>query len=92
MPLRGGELSTALGGAMAEKKKCPICGALAVVPIVYGLPPKSLAERARRGEILLGGCVVRGNDPQWGCRACGAKFHSPDQGQTLIPAKPSPWD
>lgn len=34
-----------------------------VLPIVYGLPDKTLFDRAKRGEVALGGCVITGFDP-----------------------------
>lgn len=46
---------------MVEKKKCPVCRALGIVPIVYGLSSLDTFERAKRGEVLLGG-VVWGNN------------------------------
>jgi hypothetical protein len=36
-----------------------------IVPICYGMPGQALRERAARGEIVLGGCLVRGYDPLW---------------------------
>jgi hypothetical protein len=42
-----------------------------VVPIGYGLPTTTATEQAKRGEIVLGGCCVRGDDPKWFCRDCG---------------------
>lgn len=40
------------------------------VPIVYGLPGWDLAEAEKNGEVVLGGCVVSGNDPEWACPNC----------------------
>lgn len=36
-----------------------------ILPVCYGKPDKALLERARRGEVALGGCMVRGYDPFW---------------------------
>jgi hypothetical protein len=38
------------------------------VPIFYGLPAAETSERARRGEIVLGGCCLQ--EPRWYCREC----------------------
>jgi len=35
------------------------------MPIVYGLPGGGLLEREKRGEVILGGCVVNGYVPSW---------------------------
>jgi hypothetical protein len=51
---------------------CPRCGSVApLLPIAYGYPSLEMFEAARRGEIALGGCVVRGEDPTHRCTACG---------------------
>jgi hypothetical protein len=36
-----------------------------VVPLVMGLPGRALRERATRGEVVLGGCMVGGLEPRW---------------------------
>ena len=52
---------------------CERCGA-AIVPIVYGYPSGSMFRDAALGKIVLGGCVIFGNDPQWTCSAgCDVK-------------------
>ena len=35
------------------------------VPLVMGMPGPELSARAKRGEVILGGCMVRGNEPRW---------------------------
>lgn len=35
------------------------------VPLVMGLPTQETYERAQRGELILGGCIVHGNEPRW---------------------------
>ena len=54
---------------MEENPKCPNCGGDETFPIIYGLPLKHGAKR-KEGEVLLGGCIVYGNDPEWykGCK------------------------
>jgi hypothetical protein len=41
-----------------------------VVPIVYGHPLLGLWESADRGEVVLGGCVVDDDSPEWHCKTC----------------------
>jgi hypothetical protein len=43
---------------------CPSCRADRVVRVTYGLPTEKTRERAARGEVVLGGCVVPA-DPEW---------------------------
>ena len=35
------------------------------VPLVMGLPTPQIAARAKNGDVMLGGCIVRGNEPRW---------------------------
>ena len=45
-----------------------------MIPIVYGYPSGSMFRDAARGKIVLGGCVITGNDPKWTCSAgCNVK-------------------
>jgi len=50
---------------------CPACGSGDVVPIVYGFPSGELLRESEEGKVVLGGCCVTGEDPQWCCRKCG---------------------
>jgi hypothetical protein len=36
-----------------------------LVPLVMGLPKSQTAERAERGEVILGGCIVSGFEPKY---------------------------
>ena len=53
---------------------CPLCTKGKLVPIIYGLPTSDLARDAEFGMVSIGGCVVRGNDPELECLACKEKF------------------
>lgn len=57
---------------------CPRCGAR-TVPILRGYPTAEGFAMAERGEVVLGGCVVMGDDPTHACTGfdCGLQF-SPD--------------
>jgi len=35
------------------------------VPLVMGLPTPETAERAKRGEVVLGGCIASGFEPKY---------------------------
>lgn len=58
--------------------KCPYCGGK-LLPIVYGEPGPELFEKADRGEVILGGCIVSGFDPQKECSECGFQFLEVDE-------------
>ncbi len=36
-----------------------------LVPLVMGLPRQETVERAKRGEVILGGCIVSGFEPKY---------------------------
>jgi len=36
-----------------------------LVPLVMGLPRPETVERAKRGEVVLGGCLVSGFEPKY---------------------------
>ena len=52
---------------------CPKCGSERLARFVYGVPylRKELREKLRKGEIIIGSCVLRANEPKWRCRKCG---------------------
>ena len=35
------------------------------VPLVMGPPAGYTAAQIKNGEVILGGCIVRGNEPRW---------------------------
>lgn len=36
-----------------------------LVPLVMGLPRRETVERARHGEVILGGCIASGFEPKY---------------------------
>ena len=42
--------------------------------ILYGYPGPDLSELARRGTIVLGGCMVGDKMPEWSCAGCGREY------------------
>jgi len=59
------------------KHPCDICGKTPARRVVHGFPSQELIERARRGEVILGGCLIGGDDPQWLCRECESSRPGP---------------
>lgn len=59
-------------------RTCPECGAEATLPIVWGLPGPELQRLEREGKIVLGGCLVDGDDrdPEWECERCKHRWRS----------------
>jgi hypothetical protein len=59
---------------MAKKSAiCPACGG-AGVPIAYGLATYQAGKAAERGEVVVGGCEVTGEDPDYRCGSCGVRW------------------
>lgn len=54
-------------------KKCPKCGEN-LVEIIYGMPSSELFEAEERGEVVIGGCEVTGNDPAYRCKKCDIDY------------------
>lgn len=51
---------------------CPACGSRKVINIIYGLPGRELMDAELRAEVVLGGCIVGPESPEFECRACHA--------------------
>ena len=53
---------------------CPTCASADVIPILWGEPSPEAEEDAKAGRIILAGCVVCDDDPEWHCKRCGKDF------------------
>jgi hypothetical protein len=52
---------------------CPHCGSAAEpLPIVYGYPTHEAFEAEQRGELVIGGCLIGDESPDYQCRDCRA--------------------
>lgn len=51
---------------------CPRCGSTEAIEIVYGYPSSEMGEAEMRGELVLGGCIVGDESPDYLCRDCRA--------------------
>jgi hypothetical protein len=78
-PARVLELRRLIGQlrSLLQRPCCPDCGAGDVVPIVVGLPDPELMGAADAGEVVLAGCVVMPNQPDWFCRMCRHEWQDP---------------
>jgi DNA-directed RNA polymerase subunit RPC12/RpoP len=59
---------------MTQAALCPACGSRDVVPVIHGMPDDEAEAAARRGEVVLGGCMIWPEKPIWHCRACEREF------------------
>jgi hypothetical protein len=39
-----------------------------MIPIEYGFPDDKLIEAAGRGEVLIGGCIIEPDNPDFECQ------------------------
>lgn len=53
---------------IVDPPACPTCGSKGIL-IVYGMPSPELFEAAERNNVVLGGCVITGDDPTHECDA-----------------------
>lgn len=60
-----------------KPEKCPSCGGKKIADILWGMPDFSpeLEDDMEKGRIVLGGCVVTGDDPEWECTACQTRIY-----------------
>ena len=57
-----------------QEKKCPSCGSTEIIPICYGKPSYEGFQKSQRGEIILGGCIMRPNAPHNVCKECNKRW------------------
>jgi hypothetical protein len=57
-------------GRRTRRRRCPRCGQLGALPVVYGLPDGGAMDLAAEGKLILGGCVLGTDDPDLLCQAC----------------------
>lgn len=62
-----------------DTESCPDCGGR-LIPILWGYPGPEMLEKANRGEVFLGGCVLPMNNPDYHCTGCGHEFHLGHEG------------
>jgi hypothetical protein len=59
-------------------KRCPKCGSLNTVKILYGFPTYEAFLLSKEGKIKLGGCCVTGSDPEFFCKDCENEWTKQD--------------
>jgi DNA-directed RNA polymerase subunit RPC12/RpoP len=59
---------------LGDKSRCPHCGNK-LINIVYGMPTWKVGEKAKKGEIFLGGCTIyEGEMPKYHCNNCRRSY------------------
>ena len=54
--------------------QCQICHHTTVVEIVYGDPTAETYQLSEEGKLVLGGCVILDNSPDWECVQCKTRY------------------
>lgn len=56
---------------------CPKCGSIRIARYLYGEPMFSdqLQADLDAGKIVLGGCIITGDDPKWKCMECETEIY-----------------
>ena len=62
-----------LDAFLGYEPKCPNCGNK-LIEIVYGMPDSEIGEKAMKGEIFLGGCIVDDAIPKYHCNSCERSY------------------
>lgn len=54
---------------------CPRCGSTNVATYIWGMPAFGEIEQdLKEGKVIIGGCRVCGDEPEWRCNTCGLEF------------------
>lgn len=57
--------------------RCPHCGRRGIL-ILYGMPEgNAVVEQARRGELVIGGCIIEDDNPTHQCSRCHRTWREP---------------
>jgi|APSaa5957512535_1039671.scaffolds.fasta_scaffold23260_3 hypothetical protein len=59
-----------------QKLSCPKCKKTWIAEILWGYPADMdvIEEELEKKEMVLGGCLITDNDPQWECNSCHHKW------------------
>ncbi len=59
-------------------RKCPKCDSNSVAKIIYGLVAydEQMERDLDAGKIVLGGCCISNDSPEWHCNECWHKWSS----------------
>ena len=57
-----------------ENLICPGCKSDKVIPILYGYPTHEAFLSVEEGKLVLGGCEVSDEAPNWHCKECSKEW------------------
>ena len=62
---------------LRKPDECVECAGTSIRLICYGLPTDETLRRAQCDEIVLGGCTIVDDMPDWRCMDCGHEWFDP---------------
>lgn len=66
------------GRKFTESSLCPHHNVqMKEAPVVYGYPDEELMQKSQKGEVILGGCIIKDDNPKTGyiCPIDGEIFY-----------------
>lgn len=51
--------------------ECTVCHKAFLKPVLYGMPTMDVFEG---NMFIIGGCIMDGDDPDFGCQNCGTMY------------------
>lgn len=57
-----------------SRMKCPACGSRNTARIQYGLPDEELFRKMNNKTVILGGCIITPESPDYYCNSCQQEF------------------
>jgi len=63
--------------SLRKPRTCPNCKSKRIASIEYGMPGMTpeLEQRIAEGKLVLGGCCITMDDPQWQCVDCDTQIY-----------------
>ena len=58
---------------LGYEPKCPNCNSK-MIEIIYGMPDSTTMEKAKKGELFLGGCMIEDENPKYHCNKCRRSY------------------
>jgi len=62
-------------GMTINYKICPQYGSKNTLRIIYGYPSYELFEEAEQGKVMLGGCCITDDSPEFACKDCNKEWN-----------------
>lgn len=71
---------------LRKPRKCHQCGKMTVVKILYGMPSEVSWELYEKGKLIIGGCCITQDSPEWACTHCATEYKK-ESNKMLNPSK-----